>query len=181
VSDRALPPQFVQLYADIRKTRNKIAHLHAGNIKTEAGEILRKILTAHGHLYDKDTWMEFRRKYMFTEHKNSPYFEFNEDYTNDRLNLEFEALRWHLKPSILREFFGYDVKKRPLTCFTCMERRTRTCDRIWDFAQKQKAGGVKCVVCSHQYADAEYKELADIEEKEFEESRRKYGPGANRP
>jgi len=33
VSDHPLPLAFVQLYSEVRKTRNKIAHLNAGNIK----------------------------------------------------------------------------------------------------------------------------------------------------
>jgi hypothetical protein len=53
VSDEPLSPLFFQLYGDVRKTRNKIAHLNAGNIKAESGDILLIILTAHGHPFEK--------------------------------------------------------------------------------------------------------------------------------
>ena len=161
VSDHPLPLAFVQLYSEVRKTRNKIAHLNAGNIKAESTEILLRILTAHGHLYQKGTWMEFRRKYMLTEQTNEPQLllEYEEDYTDDRLTYEFEALRRSLEPRHLREFFGYDVTKRALTCYNCEDERSRWCDRSWEFAQRQKDETVRCVVCAHVYTREEYKRL----------------------
>jgi hypothetical protein len=40
VSDRPLPPQFMQFYNEARRARNKIIHLNAGNMKAESGAIL---------------------------------------------------------------------------------------------------------------------------------------------
>ena len=118
VSDNLLPATFVQLYSEVRKTRNKIAHLNAGNMKTESTDILMKILTAHKQLYNKETWMDFRRNYMLTQQHNAPQWDVD-DSTNDFLNYEFEALRWSLAPRHLLEFFGYDVRKRALRCYNC--------------------------------------------------------------
>jgi hypothetical protein len=118
---------------------------------------------------------------MITEQNNAPNFEDGEDSTNDSLNYEFDALRLELEPRYLREFFGYDTRKRDLSCFNCQDCRTSWCDRDWEFAQRQKGGGVKCVVCSHRYTDAEYNELAEIAAKEYEEERRRWGPGSIRP
>jgi hypothetical protein len=174
-SDSPLPIKFIQLYSEVRKTRNKIAHLNAGNMKAESTEILLTILTAHGQLYQKGTWMQFRRKYMLTEQKEAPQFLSVEDVTNDTLNYEFETLRWSLTPQKLREFFGYDVRKRELTCFNCEEQRSGYCDRNWAFAQRQKDGTVKCTVCDHIYTQAEYKTYEDEAEKERAEVERKYG------
>jgi|ERR1700733_10552148 hypothetical protein len=117
---------------------------------------------------------------MLTEQSNAPNFDYEEDFTNDRLNYEFEALCSEIEPRYLREFFGYDVRKRDLTCFNCLDHRTSSCDRHWEFAQREKGGGVKCVVCSHRYTDAEYNELAEIAAKEFEEEQRRWGPGSIR-
>jgi hypothetical protein len=176
VSDRALPPQFVQFYNEMRRARNKIAHLNAGNMKAESSDILIAILTAHGHLYEKGKWMDFRREYMLTEQKTGPNFDYGEDYTNDALNREFEAVRWELQPRHLREFFGYDTRRHSLDCFNCQDMSTSSCDRQWDFAQRQRGGGVKCIVCAHQYTDAEYDKLADEAAKELEDQKRRYGP-----
>jgi hypothetical protein len=178
VSDRPLSPQFTQFYSNVRKARNKIAHLNAGNMKAKSSEILLTILTAHGYLYEKGKWMDFRRQYTLTEQKGGPNFDYDEDFTNDNLNREFDAVRWELEPRHLREFFGYDVRKQGLVCFNCLDQRTSWCDREWDFAQRQRGGGVKCVVCSHQYTDVQYKELADEAARELEEQKQKYGPGA---
>jgi hypothetical protein len=101
VSHGPLPSKFVQLYGEVRKARNKIAHLNAGTIKAEASGILQTILTAHGHLYDKGSWIEFRRMYMLTEQSNAPNFDYEEDFTNDRLNYEFEALCAEIEPRYL--------------------------------------------------------------------------------
>jgi hypothetical protein len=175
VSNSPLPPQFVQLYGNVRKMRNKIAHLNAGNIKAESSEILLVILTAHGHLYGKRTWMAFRRRYILTEQNNGPRFDYSEDYTNDRMNQEFETLCLELEPRYLREFFDYNPNKRALTCFNCQDQRTSWCDRHWEFAQRKRGGIVGCVVCTHQYTQAEYKELENIAAEKLEESERKYG------
>jgi hypothetical protein len=112
VSDCPLPLQFMQFYNDARRARNKIAHLNAGNMKAESSGILLAILTAHGYLYEKGKWMDFRRQYMLIEQKSGPDFDYDEDFTNDNLNREFDAARWELEPRHLREFFGYDVRKR---------------------------------------------------------------------
>jgi hypothetical protein len=161
----------------VRKARNKIAHLSAANIKAESGDIIRMILTAHGHLYVKGTWMEFRRQHLSRATPLPEVYDY-EDNTNDTLNYEFANLMSELQPSELREFFGYDSRKRGVTCFNCLDQRTSWCDVHWDFAQKQKDGFVKCVVCRHVYTEAEYKELADVAAKELAESKRKYGPSA---
>jgi hypothetical protein len=175
VSDTLLPTDFAQFYTDVRKARNKIVHLHVGNRKTESGGILRSILTAHGYLYDKGKWMQFRREHMVTEANTGPRYEgLDEDFTNDSLNYEFEAVRSDLEPRYLREFFGYDSRRRDLTCFNCQNQRTQWCDRNWDFAQRQRSGGVRCVVCDHSYTDQEYQALADEQSKELAEQQRKY-------
>jgi hypothetical protein len=119
--------------------------------------------------------MDFRRKDMVTEVTRGPNFDESDDYTNDKLNHEFETLLSELEPRYLREFFGCETKKRDLTCFNCLDQRTSWCDQDWEFAQKQK-GGVKCVGCHHWYTDAGYKELADTYAKELEEQRQKWGP-----
>lgn len=180
VSDSPLPPQFAEFYNDTRKARNKIAHLNAGNTKAKGGEIILSILTAHGYLYEKGKWMDFRRQHMLTEQSIAPDFDYAEDFTNDSLNYEFEAVRYELEPRHLREFFGYDVRKRGLVCFNCLDRRTKRCDRQWEFAQRQRGGGIKCVVCAHHYTDAQYKDLED-DAREFEEQKRKYKSGALSP
>jgi len=175
VSDRPLPPQFVTLYGNVRKARNKIAHLSAANVRASSGEIVRMILTAHGLLYGKGTWLEFRRRHLTIEAQPSEVYPDYEDSTNDTLNHEFSSLLSELQPSELREFFGFDSRKSGLTCFNCLDQRTQWCDVHWDFAQKQKDGAVKCVVCQHLYASAEYKELADEAARELAESKRLYG------
>ena len=93
------------------KHENKIAHLNAGNIKAESGDILLIILTAHGHSFRKGMWMDFRRKDMVTEVTRGPNFDESDDYTNDKLNHEFETLLSELEPRYLREFFGCETEK----------------------------------------------------------------------
>lgn len=77
---------------------------------------------------------------MVTEVTRGPNFDESDDYTNDKLNHEFETLLSELEPRYLREFFGCETKKRDLTCFNCLDQRTSWCDQDWEFAQKQKGG-----------------------------------------
>jgi hypothetical protein len=177
VAKTQLPGQFTQLYDNIRKERNKIAHLHAGNAQAESSTIILVMLHAQKYLYPSTTWMEFRRSHLVAERTKAPTYGDDEDFTNDKLNQEFEALKAELPPWALRDYFGFASRKRNLECFHCMDLRTDYSEKyLWDNAQRQKDGNIRCVVCSHVYTPSEYKELEDAAAKELEEQKRKYGP-----
>jgi hypothetical protein len=168
IAQSPLPTQFIQLYDNVRKERNKIAHLHAGNAQAESSTIILVMLRAHKYLYPLAGWMEFRRCHLAAERTEAPTYGSSEDFTNDRLNHEFEALKAELPPWALRDFFGFDPRKRSLKCFNCNDLRTDYSEQyVWDSAQRQKDGSIMCVVCQTTFTDIEYKARVKQEEEDF--------------
>ena len=83
-----LADQFVEFYDRLRKARNKISHLKAGDIHAEANSILIDILSAHKYLFPTEIWVDFRREYMIsTGQYNSDDFpkEKDEDYVHENI------------------------------------------------------------------------------------------------
>ena len=55
-----LPERFFQFYDRLRTTRNKIAHLNAGNVRIEASHVVPDILTGFKLLFPRASWVPKR-------------------------------------------------------------------------------------------------------------------------
>ena len=147
--------EFVAFYDRTWKTRNKIAHLNASDVKAEVHEIMLDILTAHRHLFSQDQWVSFRTRSMASgSHKMTILsgHEFSHDVLMDELDTVFDAL----EPKHLKLFFGYDPKKKDLRCPQCVELRSEYSDSS-EYAQKQDDGTIRCAACLSVMSAAEYK------------------------
>jgi hypothetical protein len=150
-----LPKEFPQFYNRLRKTRNKIVHLNAGNLRVEAGHVVLDILTAFKLLFPGENWADFRRRYMDMV-STSPPDDSSEGITRFSLIPDLDAALTVLAPRHMREFFQYDTRKRGLCCPECLSRREK-----WDaseptFAQRQKDGTIRCVACATTYTPDDY-------------------------
>lgn len=159
VSTNPLADQFVEFYDRLRKARNKISHLKAGDIHAEANSILIDILSAHKYLFPREIWVDFRREYMIsTGQYNSDDFpkEKDEDYVHENITRELGVAFDELDANCIKKFFKYDMNKKGFRCPQCLKLRTE--DAEWTFAQRQRNGNIKCVACQSVYTRQEYKD-----------------------
>ena len=158
VSKHNVTDSFVEFYDRLRKTRNKISHLNAGQVQAEAKAILIDVLTAYKHLFPNGTWIAFRKQHLdATVQISSENLMDPEDWSHDRITWELDAALDELSPKYIKKFFGYDTRKCGMRCPKCLELRTTWSDIEYTFAQKQKDGRIKCAACLSDYSADEYK------------------------
>ena len=155
VSKFKVTDEFVTFYDRIRKTRNKIAHLTASDVKAEVSAIMIDTLTAHKHLFPQECWMEFRHRF---ENEQPDHVLDGAEFTHDVLTEELDTVFGVLQPRHIKAFFGFDPKIKGLRCPECIARRSKHSDREWEFAQKQSDGTVRCAACLSVMSTLEYKE-----------------------
>ena len=147
--------EFVAFYDRIQKTRNKIAHLNASDVKAEVHEIMLDILTAHRHLFSQDQWVSFRTRFMDSGSDKMTILS-GRDFIHDVLMDELDTVFGALEPRHLKVFFGYDPKKKDLRCPQCVELRSKYSDKC-EYAQKQDDGNIRCAACLSVMSAADYK------------------------
>lgn len=132
----SISDDFCQIYTRLRQQRNKIVHLNASSIKAEVGKTITDILNAHRSLFPNELWVNFRRQYLDSteEYADKEGIYTGNDYTNNQICRELSAAIAEVSPSTSRTIFGYDQRKKSLSCPTCLEQRADT-DEEWQFAQ----------------------------------------------
>lgn len=68
VSAAPVSSDFVKLFDDLRKQRNKIIHLGTGNVVFQSTAILANILTTHKELFPNELWQQFRTSICNRDH-----------------------------------------------------------------------------------------------------------------
>jgi hypothetical protein len=159
VSARPLSTEFVEFYDRLRQSRNKIAHLNTSAISIEVKALMVDILTAQKHLFPDVRWTTFRYDYLRSteqfDDKDSLFT--GDDYTPDVMIGEVNTALQALDPDLLEEFFGFDESKPAHRCPHCLHGRNQSDDEC-EFVQMTEAGRFKCIVCTSDYAVADYKQ-----------------------
>ncbi len=125
VSTTPLSEDFVQCYTRLRKERNKIVHLNAGNTKAEVHAVILDILEAHRLLFPGQPWVGFRTKYLKSteEYSDKEGLFSGDDYTHDCICREINAALNELSSRHRKLYFQYDQRKKRLECPRCLEVR----------------------------------------------------------
>lgn len=160
VSPHRLPPNFPSFFDRVRRTRNKIAHLHAGQWRVEVKAVLLDILAGYHMLHPDVRWLEFRKQYFVSESLPIDLYKVD-DFSHTQVMRELRACIAEFEPRHLTQYFSYNSRKRTVTCPHCMELRSEWDDETPEFVQRQKDGGLRCVVCATSYSSREYAEAME--------------------
>lgn len=152
-----LPKDFPQFFERIRKHRNRIAHLNAGNFPVTAKGLLIDILTAYHFLFPNNKWTEFRREYLSSTENYSEIDFYSDDPSHSNFCYEMRAVIDILEPRFVKAFFHYNKKKRGMRCPECLNSRMKHDDTEWGFAQTTSDGtAIKCIACDTTFSISEY-------------------------
>ena len=157
VSPHGLPPDFPFSFDRIRRVRNKIVHLHAGQWRVEVKTVLLDILAGYRMLYPDASWLGFRKQYFASESLLVDLY-YVKDSSHTQIMREIRACIAEFEPRYLKQYFGYDARKRAMLCPHCMGLRSEWDDDTPEFVQRQKDGSLRCVVCATSYSSEEYAE-----------------------
>jgi hypothetical protein len=148
-----LHADFNQFYDRVRKHRNKITHLNAGNIVVEAQRILVDMLTEFHYLFPGEHWTSFRKEYL-----NSTW----EDWTVAGSGRKHSLLMWELSVAIdsldnkiTKKYFGYDKRRKHYFCPSCASLRQKH-DQRGTFVELRRGGTIYCVACQTSFTKEEY-------------------------
>lgn len=157
VSPHQLPPEFHGFFDRIRRARNKIAHLHAGQWRVEVKTVLLDILAGYRMLHPDASWVAFRKQYFASESLPADLYAVT-DVSHSQVMREIRACIEEFEPRYLKQYFYYDARKRAMTCPHCMKLRSEWDDDMPEFVQRQKDGRFRCVACATSYSSQEYAE-----------------------
>lgn len=117
VAAEELPEEFVQLYEQLRKLRNKIMHSVDNRLVVSAHEVIVSILELHHYLYPEESWTVVRREFLGNSPATHLYHD-NEHFEYPVIR-EFLTVFEFLSPSEINRFFGISKKQRLYVCPEC--------------------------------------------------------------
>lgn len=160
VGKQPLSTEHKTFFEDLRKSRNKIAHLHAGNFPAEAKARLRDCLEAFRLTYPDIAWQQFRKNYIVQTELHGPHSEYDYDFNHTVFLNEFETAIETLDNADCKKHFGLDKRKPRLRCPNCEDLRQKHDTEELRFAQLRADGRVSCTACLTSFARADYDKLA---------------------
>ncbi len=156
VSATPVSSDFVQLFDDLRKQRNKIIHLDTGNVVFQSTAILVNILKTHKELFPTELWQQFRTSHLQPPPPSDDHdIDYDYDFSHDALMSETQLLLENLEPALLQKFLGFHKGRRLIECPACKSFATKYYGGSTNFAQKDSDGSVYCVACLTRYADGD--------------------------
>ena len=155
VSLRPLPDGFEPFFDDLRKQRNKIAHLNGGNIRVEAKGILVDILKAYQFLFPGERWLNRYRRHseMLAASVQDPHAY---DPTHSDFLAMVRIILDTLEAEDARLLLGYDSKLEDISCPECQGRRVKWDDMDAGLAQRLPDGRVSCIGCGTVFSEDAY-------------------------
>ncbi|WP_050922263.1 hypothetical protein [Vibrio harveyi] len=120
-SDR-LDESFTTWFNQMRSVRNQV--MHSVNEKSTISplDLAKEILTAHEYFFGKQQWIKAR----FDYHAKQPSNDLNivgelesEGYRYFEIHEELSIVISSLKPSLVKQFFGFNPKSRSIECYFC--------------------------------------------------------------
>lgn len=110
------PDSFVTQFETLRKIRNTIMHSIDKKLVVHVSELLQAVLSIHFQFFPAANWARVRHRHL----KNAPSSQMHsEDWADHQLVAEFDAVVNALKPSVLKEYFGFNKKQRRYICPNC--------------------------------------------------------------
>lgn len=156
VSATPVSSDFVQLFDDLRKQRNKIIHLDTGNVVFQSTAILLNILKTHRELFPNELWQQFRTSHLQPRPpSDDDDIDYDFDFSHNSLMNEIAILLENLEPALLRKFLGVNTRREFIECPTCKSWATKYYGGSTRFAQISADGSVYCVACLTRYADSD--------------------------
>ena len=147
VSSDKLHIDFPQLYASVRKKRNKIIHLIPDKHAPEAKDVMLLIMKSQSQLFPDQRWQEFRADKQGLNETD------HEEETHDVIMRELSNIIDALDSKDLKHFMGIHKRKKFLDCPSCMSLKSKWYDETYDFAQLQKDGSIYCFACQYSYTN----------------------------
>lgn len=145
VSPDRLPADFVQMFEEGRRSRNKIVHLGGHGVVADGRELLMSVLKTSAALFPERPWATYR----YEAELNSGYAVTGaEDIEMGLLN-DFALLQRVLEPRHIRCYFNYDRRRPSYVCLSCSAE-----ERDWTdpsrFAQlvEGRSDQLFCAVCA---------------------------------
>lgn len=153
-----LPDGFQTFFDDLRKRRNRISHLNAGNFRVEARSIVVDIMRAHRFLFPDKDWLSARRSHIETT--VAPLIGIYDDDPSSSLYFdEVLAVLAVLTADEQRAHLGVAPGTTLLQCPECLGARTRHWDhQSVEFVQRREGGTWFCIACRVTYSENDFKE-----------------------
>jgi len=138
---------FKTFWEDVRRNRNKIMHSSAPG-SFDPGSLIRTILTAVKYLFNDEPWPAKLLKAV-QEGRHTAFG--NIDYAINIVAQQINQSVEHLDTAEVREFFGYDKRRRSYLCPSCYNVSNKDFSELPHLAQfPTKESGetlLSCVVC----------------------------------
>lgn len=115
VCDAPLDANFIRLFEEGRRARNKIVHLGGHRIVSDARDILILILDTHSALFPGKRWAAFRMDHEL----NDGYAITGGTGVETGLLNDFDLLQRVIAPRHIRKHFGFDKRRRAFVCLNC--------------------------------------------------------------
>lgn len=154
VGSEPLHTDFNAFYERVRRHRNKIIHLNAGNIVVEARRILVDILTEFDYLLPGERWPSFRRQYLDSTREGSIEGIFDREHSI--LMWELEIAINVLESKHTKKFFGYDKRKKHYFCPKCYNLQHKHDEDEHAFIERGQDDSIFCIACQTLFTRAEY-------------------------
>lgn len=133
VSEERLPDTFIQWHNSLRNLRNKIMHTVDKKILITDENVVVLILEVCDFLIGSQTWISLRDEYL----QRTPDANLSRNYLDEgehdvldgyrlgQLSREILNVIEFLEPAKVKEFFGFDKKKRRHICLNCLSIRQK--------------------------------------------------------
>ncbi|GAB1263821.1 hypothetical protein [Aurantivibrio infirmus] len=112
-----LDENFVGLFENLRKLRNKAMHTVDTQLNVSAQEVVSLLLEVHQYLYPDDGWVSTRREFLFESPATHVFFD--TDHVKGLVAREFLTVFKFLKPAQVSQFFKINKKQRLYLCPEC--------------------------------------------------------------
>ena len=146
---------FLSSIERVRKQRNKIAHLNAGNVSVEAERIMVDILTEFDFMFSSIGWIKFRKMYIDLTNRDAWQFD-GDDWSHSSLMGELEVAINTLSGKYTKRFFKYNKRKRHYRCPNCENLKARHDESEHKFLEITKDDTYYCVACPITFTPEEY-------------------------
>lgn len=110
-----LDANFMRMFEEGRRARNKIVHLGGHRIVSDARDILILILETHAALYPDIRWAAARMDHEL----NDGYSIAGGTGVETSLLNDFALLQQVVAPRYIRQHFGFDKRRRSFMCLGC--------------------------------------------------------------
>jgi hypothetical protein len=111
-----LPRGFSDEFDALRKTRNTLMHSIDRNLTVHASELLKAVLMFNDVLGRSNKWVSERRAFLETAPKSHLH---STDWADFQMVAEFAKIRDVLPRAVLKEYFGFDTRRRTYICPHC--------------------------------------------------------------